>query len=274
MTETLERWAADDKKLRAPFPPERVGKLPKPYQKDAQKGNCGECGKYHGLPALHLDYVGHGAITERLLEVDPDWDWEPLALDGNGLPLITQRGGDLELWIRLTIGGRTKKGVGTCPANQFDASKVLIGDALRNAGMRFGLALDLWIKGDDHPEEERTESKQTKRRTTATEQAPPAAVEAPVEEVSPELWNELYALQAVWPSNEETMAALEKRMRRLYELMELTGLWKGGSLHAALRLKAKVEHVSDLRKEALKDFAVVSWQAAQDVVQKLEASPA
>lgn len=103
--------------------------------------------------------------------------------------------------------------------------------------------------------------------------APPPA-EAPPEEVSPELWNELYALQAVWPSNEETMAALEKRMRRLYELMELTGLWKGGSLHAALRLKAKVEHVSDLRKDALKDFAVVSWQAAQDVVQKLEASPA
>ncbi len=99
---------------------------------------------------------------------------------------------------------------------------------------------------------------------------PPPEPEPPIEEVAPELWNELYALQAVWPSNEETMPVLEARLRRLYELMELCGMWRGGSLHAALRLKAKVEHVSDLRKEALKDFAVVSWTAAQDAVKKLE----
>lgn len=178
-------WLQEDLKLREPFPSDRIGLLPKPYKKDSEKGTCSVCGKWHGLPALHLDYVGHGAITERLLSVDPDWTWEPLAFD-DGLPKITQRGGDLELWIRLTIGNRSKIGVGSCPANQFDAAKVLIGDALRNAAMRFGVALDLWIKGEDKDNEpgERVESKRqrsgmqrTPRQTstTNTEQARPAS---------------------------------------------------------------------------------------------------
>lgn len=167
-----------DKRLREPFPPDRVGKLPKPYQKNAEKGHCNECGKWHGLPALHLDYVGHGAITERLLDVDPDWNWEPLALE-DGVPRIVNRGGTMELWIRLTIGGRTRIGVGTCPNDQFDAAKVLIGDALRNAGMRFGLALDLWIKGDDQ-EPEQTQSRSSGQRRSSrsnrqTQQAQPPA---------------------------------------------------------------------------------------------------
>ena len=35
-----------------------------------------------------------------------------------------------------------------------DAVKEIIGDALRNAAMRFGAALDLWHKGDLHAEED------------------------------------------------------------------------------------------------------------------------
>lgn len=65
--------------LQKEFPPELIGKLPKPTRKDNQKGNCTECGKYHGLPAVHIDYVGHAEITRRLLEVDPLWYWEPYA---------------------------------------------------------------------------------------------------------------------------------------------------------------------------------------------------
>ena len=34
-----------------------------------------------------------------------------------------------------------------------DAMKEIIGDALRNAAMRFGAALDLWHKGELHPDE-------------------------------------------------------------------------------------------------------------------------
>jgi hypothetical protein len=126
--------------LRRPFPPETVGKLPKPYSRDSQKGNCNECGGYHGLPAVHLDYVGHAAVTERLLTVDPEWSWEPFATDEQGLPTLDRAG---NLWIRLTIGGVTRIGVG-----DGKSAKECIGDAIRNAAMRFGVALDLWAKED------------------------------------------------------------------------------------------------------------------------------
>ena len=57
-------------------------------------------------------------------------------------------GNPVGLWIRLTVGNVTRLGYGSVPSGQPDAVKVLIGDALRNAAMRFGVALDLWAKGD------------------------------------------------------------------------------------------------------------------------------
>ena len=114
------------KKLREPFPPAQIGKLPK--------------------GGIQLDFVGHGFLTMRLLDVDPMWRWEPFALDANGLPLLDAHGG---LWIRLTVCDMTRIGYGDAGGKQGpNAVKEAIGDALRNAGMRFGLALDLWAKGD------------------------------------------------------------------------------------------------------------------------------
>jgi len=138
--------AAAAKKLRAPFPPEQIGKLPKPTKADNPKGRCDECGGYHGLPAMHLDYVGHAGITDRLLEVDPAYSWEPMATDEYGLPRLDKAN---NLWIRLTVLGVTRIGVG-----DGKNAKEIIGDALRNAAMRFGVALDLWSKQDLHPPEE------------------------------------------------------------------------------------------------------------------------
>jgi hypothetical protein len=136
--------------LREPFPASAIGKLPKPYRADSQKGKCPECHGYHGLPAVHLDYVGHAATTDRLLKVDPTWSWEPLALDERGLPALDSKG---NLWIRLTIAGVTRIGVG-----DGKSAKECIGDAIRNAAMRFGVALDLWAKEDLHDmEKERNE---------------------------------------------------------------------------------------------------------------------
>lgn len=134
------------KRLRDPFEPGAIGKLPKPYRKDSQKGNCQECGGYHGLPAMHLDFVGHAALTDRLLQVDPGWYWEPLSFDQFGLPQFDNYGG---LWIRLTVCGVSRLGYGDSQGKTgANAIKEAIGDALRNAGMRFGAALDLWHKGD------------------------------------------------------------------------------------------------------------------------------
>jgi hypothetical protein len=58
------------------------------------------------------------------------------------------------MWIRLTVCGVTRLGYGHAGSKTGgDAIKEVIGDALRNAAMRFGAALDLWHKGDLHGEE-------------------------------------------------------------------------------------------------------------------------
>ena len=132
--------------LRQPFPAHQISKLPKPYKRDSPKGKCAECGGYHGLPAVHLDYVGHAALTDRLLDCDPLWAWEPVAFGPDGLPATDKLGG---LWIRLTVCGHSRLGYGHADGKTGgDAIKEAIGDALRNAAMRFGAALDLWHKGD------------------------------------------------------------------------------------------------------------------------------
>lgn len=142
-------------KLRAPFEAHQISKKPQPTKKDNPKGKCNECGGWHGLPAIHLDYVGHAALTHRLLDVDPLWSWEPLALDAKGLPAVDSDGG---MWIKLTVCGMTRLGYGDAQGKTGpDATKERIGDALRNAGMRFGMALELWHKGVLEMEPERFE---------------------------------------------------------------------------------------------------------------------
>ena len=146
------------KSLRAPFDPASVGKLPRVTCRDCSdrnkscmkhtKGKCSICGNYISMAHIHLDYVGHAAVTDRLLAVDPEWSWEPVAFDAEGAPLVKREGREARLWIRLTIAGTTRLGVGIAPADSFELEKQLIGDAIRNAAMRFGVALDLWSKED------------------------------------------------------------------------------------------------------------------------------
>jgi len=156
-TSTIE--AGPLAKLREQFPANQISKLPKETkaQTEARKNNregvnCTVCGGWHHPRATHLDYVGHAALTDRLLDTDPQWTWEPVAFDQNGLPALDRNGG---LWIKLTVCGVTRFGYGSADGkNGGDAVKELIGDALRNAAMRFGAALDLWHKGDLHAEDE------------------------------------------------------------------------------------------------------------------------
>ena len=146
-------------KLREPFPAHHISKLPKPtkaqteaVRNDFKKGiRCQICGTWHHPDVVHLDYVGHAALTDRLLDTDPAWFWEPAALTPEGLPAFDKNGG---LWIKLTVCGVTRLGYGSADGKSGgDAVKEIIGDALRNAAMRFGAALDLWHKGDLHLEE-------------------------------------------------------------------------------------------------------------------------
>jgi hypothetical protein len=142
--------------LRKPFPPSAIGKLPK--------------------GGTQLDYVGHAATTDRLLAVDPGWTWEPVAFDEHGLPAFQGK----NLWIRLTVCGVTRYGVG-----DGNSLKECIGDAIRNAAMRFGVALDLWSKEEleqshgpaavppaDPPSEPPAPAVRTMSRKPAEERAP------------------------------------------------------------------------------------------------------
>ena len=140
---SAEMTLAKAKELRKEFPASAIGKLPKPYKADSQRGNCKECGGYHGLPAVHLDYVGHAATTARLLEVDPAWTWRPFTQEE--LMCLPPKLREAGLWIHLTVCGVSRPGVG-----DGKSAKECIGDAIRNAAMRFGVALDLWAKEDLH----------------------------------------------------------------------------------------------------------------------------
>jgi hypothetical protein len=157
----MEQNDNDDKSLRegssllmATFPPEEVNQKPVPTKRQTEevKQNpnngiwCDICGGFHHARARHLDYVGHAAVTRRLLEVDPAWDWDFLVKQDNGAPVFDNENG---LWINLTVLGVTRKGYGSADGKKGpNAIKEVIGDAIRNAAMRFGVALELWHKGE------------------------------------------------------------------------------------------------------------------------------
>jgi hypothetical protein len=169
-TELAAKWT----ELRKPFPDDAVGKLVKPTisnedWKKLPKSKCSVCGGYHPLQnMIHLDFVGHANVTDRLNSVDPNWTWEPMATTENGLPLADKEG---NLWIKLTVLGVTRPGVG-----DGKNMKERIGDAIRNGAMRFGVALNLWSKEElesstHHPDDK--------------DGTPPATTEAPPAEEEP-----------------------------------------------------------------------------------------
>lgn len=135
--------------LRAPFPPEHIGHLPK--------------------GGVQLAFVGHAHVTDRLLQVDPSWSWAPMGTDAYGLPVLDD---SKNLWITLTVCGVTTIGVGDGPS-----MKEKIGDAIRNAAMRRGVALDLWSKDTpawDQEEPKRPVTRSKPRKPVVDEwSAPP-----------------------------------------------------------------------------------------------------
>lgn len=119
LRQVLDQWAKPPKEL--------VDKLPK--------------------GGTTLDYMGHAAVTRALIEVDPEWNWEPVC-DEHGIPVIQARGKRLVMWGRLTVLGKTVFCCGTCEDRKFEPEKELIGDLLRNGAMRFGIGLSLWSKDE------------------------------------------------------------------------------------------------------------------------------
>ncbi|MFF3547017.1 hypothetical protein ACFYXD_34920 [Streptomyces platensis] len=147
-------------KLREPFVQSEVRYRPQPYCKKCSNATgwpkvcerhteikCHRCNGQKITEAhICLKYIGHAEATNRLLNADPFWDWEPLSYDERGLPQFDNVPG---LWIRLTVCGMTRIGYGDATGKAgANAIKEIIGDAIRNAGMRFGMALNLWTSSD------------------------------------------------------------------------------------------------------------------------------
>lgn len=149
------------KKLREKFDTAQIGLKPKLTCKacsDSRSKACDEhpkakcttlrgepgCGQWITPQHMHIEFVGHANVTDRLLSIDPEWKWEPVAFAADGLPALTKDGG---LWIRLTVAGVTRIGYGGADGKTGDdAVKEAVSDAIKVTAMRFGVALDLWRK--------------------------------------------------------------------------------------------------------------------------------
>lgn len=107
---------------------------------------------------VSLSYVGHAEITKALTEIDPEWTWTPV-LGTDGLPAIRIQDGEIPrrdkepikvrmatMWGQMTLNGVTRWAVGSVEAHKPDLDKELVSDFIRNAAMRFGVALGLWMK--------------------------------------------------------------------------------------------------------------------------------
>lgn len=136
--------------------------------------------KEHGVPDpkivgklprgnIQLDYVGHAEITKILIEIDPLWDWRPLKIDDDGLPAYRVENGMAHMAGELTLLGHTRLAVGSAPHNKQDLLKELVSDFIRNAAMRFGVALSLWSKEEwsDSPAPAKPAKKAAKKATPA-----------------------------------------------------------------------------------------------------------
>lgn len=187
--------------LRKPFPEHQISVFPR------------NAGSRSGL-----SYVGHAALTDRLLDADIGWTWEPVSVDEFGAPMLDADGG---MWIRLTVCGVTRLGYGDAQGKTgSNATKERIGDALRNAAMRFGAALDLWHKGELHVEDDviKTETKEAFKSEPKSE------------------WDKL---------NNETQELM------INEAMAITVMTSDGDIEGAYK------HLESLRLEA--DYKVAFW---------------
>lgn len=114
---------------------------------------------------VQLSYLGHADTTRALIEADPYWTWIPMATDDAGLPVLDrdEQGRPVGMWIWIQVCGVERPAYGSCEPGKRDAVKELIGDAIRNGAMRFGVAGGLWSKAD----RSETEAAKPQRRKPA-----------------------------------------------------------------------------------------------------------
>lgn len=77
-----------------------------------------------------------------------------MSMNDYGQPLLVTDEQDrpVGMWIYLHVCGVRRPAYGSCLPGKGEAIKELIGDAIRNGAMRFGVALSLW--SSSHPEKD------------------------------------------------------------------------------------------------------------------------
>jgi hypothetical protein len=175
---------------------------------------------------VELKYLGHAATTRALLECDPTWWWEPIAMEiETALPVLDRddQGRPIGLWIYLHVCGVRRPGYGSCLPGKSDAVKELIGDALRNAAMRFGVGINLW--GKDHPEKDKHAPRKAKatplpspvQETHDTKDAGKEAYEYLVDEHGKDLVNGAMAMYGVARFSELTPDRVQEIEASLFQ---------------------------------------------------------
>lgn len=176
-------------RLAAPFGQDDLEKLPKPLKaRDDNKGRCEPnsyysadghaCGGWHAR-SVHLDYVGHAGITQRLNDVlgPQGWDFMPMALTPEGLPIMSRE----QFWGALTIRVEDQEVTKYDVAANYNGPQEAWGDALRRCAMRFGVGTYLWSKSEaalalkmatDRPPAAPPEQEQHQSSPDAQHQAP------------------------------------------------------------------------------------------------------
>lgn len=263
MTQDQHPWEA----LRAPFPEDQLELKPQPLKRnDEKKGRCGEdafasadgmhCGGWHAR-AIHLTYVGHAGITDRLNEVcgEANWSLEPLSYGPDGLPVI--RNG--QLWVKLTIWGITKIEVGDADGRGgYEEGKVIWSDALKRAAMRFGIGTYLWSKSDKAKALiERTDAEPVQQPAQRSQRSRPAQ-ERPQEDP----W-------AIAPLRPTGKAAIDAAVRA-DEVSVLSSLWhdviEDGRAHGPQTVTAK-----DMPKDELRILGIAGPLEITDVLRRIKA---
>lgn len=114
---------------------------------------------------VQLKYLGHSDTSRALTECDPAWTWEPMGYDENNQPVLTldENGRPVGLWAWITVCGVRRPAYGSVLPGKGEAVKELIGDAIRNGAMRFGVAGGLWSKAD-RPEDAEKPSKAPRKK--------------------------------------------------------------------------------------------------------------
>jgi hypothetical protein len=199
---------------------------------------------------MQLRYLSHVWVSRAFSEIDPEWTWAPMSYDDAGQPVIERdsQGQPVGMWITLTICGTTIPGYGSVDPGKRDAIKELIGDALRNAGMRRGVAGSLWTK--EKP------SKKAPRKKEPL----PAAVERNLEHLRAQVdppetgaGKELYDRLCEEYGQEVVNGALATH--KVSTFSELTPA-KGAVIQASLKARARlVKEEDDRAKQLAKEQA-------------------